>query len=129
MADKKLNAVSTLTDFDYALVVKGNDVAKVSKEQLASIVGGLMSNLGLFPFMNRGTIRHGEDLNNIVTPGMYEINASEGEIYNNPSIVYGILVVFVASQRIQIIASGLYKTVYIRSGRDNGTWYEWGKLQ
>lgn len=42
MADKKLNEVSQLTDFDYALVVKGNDVAKVTKAQLASIVGELL---------------------------------------------------------------------------------------
>lgn len=42
MADKKLNQVSQLTDFDYALVVKGNDVAKVTKQQLATILGGLL---------------------------------------------------------------------------------------
>ena len=42
MADKKLNQVSQLTDFDYALVVKGNDVAKVTKQQLATILGGLI---------------------------------------------------------------------------------------
>lgn len=42
MADKKLNEVSQLTDFDYALVVKGNDVAKVTKQQLATILGGLI---------------------------------------------------------------------------------------
>lgn len=52
MADKKLNEVSQLTDFDYALVVKGNDVAKVTKQQLATILGGLLpvatnSNKGL----------------------------------------------------------------------------------
>ena len=40
MADKKLNQVSQLTDFDYALVVKGNDVATVTKQQLATILGG-----------------------------------------------------------------------------------------
>ena len=56
MADKKLNEVSQLTNFDYALVVKGNDVAKVSKAQLASIVEELLSSLGLFPFMYRGRI-------------------------------------------------------------------------
>lgn len=44
MADKKLNEVSQLTDFDYALVVKGNDVAKVTKQQLATILGGLLQN-------------------------------------------------------------------------------------
>lgn len=42
MADKKLNEVSQLTDFDYALVVKGNDVAKVTKQQLATLLGGLL---------------------------------------------------------------------------------------
>lgn len=42
MADKKLNKVSQLTDFDYALVVKGNDVAKVTKQQLATILGELI---------------------------------------------------------------------------------------
>lgn len=42
MADKKLNEVSQLTDFDYALVVKGNNVAKVTKQQLATILGGLI---------------------------------------------------------------------------------------
>lgn len=42
MADKKLNEVSQLTDFDYALVVKGNDVAKVTKQQLATLLGELL---------------------------------------------------------------------------------------
>lgn len=42
MADKKLNEVSQLTDFDYALVVKGNDVAKVTKQQLATLLGELI---------------------------------------------------------------------------------------
>lgn len=48
MADKKLNQVSQLTDFDYALVVKGNDVAKVTKQQLATILVGLMLNENYF---------------------------------------------------------------------------------
>lgn len=42
MADRDITVVSTLTDFDYALVVKGNDVAKVTKQQLATILGGLI---------------------------------------------------------------------------------------
>lgn len=54
MADKKLNQVSQLTDFDYALVVKGNDVAKVTKQQLATILGELIGTVtakkdGLMP--------------------------------------------------------------------------------
>lgn len=37
--DKRLDQVSTLTDFDYALIVKGDQVAKASKQQLAELVG------------------------------------------------------------------------------------------
>lgn len=60
MADKKLNQVSQLTDFDYALVVKGNNVAKVTKQQLATILGGLIGVAtsekdGLMPSIQRMT--------------------------------------------------------------------------
>ena len=51
MADKKLNEVSQLTDFDYALVVKGNGVAKVTKQQLATILGG---RIGIATKENKG---------------------------------------------------------------------------
>lgn len=44
MADQKLNLVPTLTDFDYALIVKNNQVAKIEKQQLATILGGLLGN-------------------------------------------------------------------------------------
>ena len=40
--DKRLDQVSTLTDFDYALIVKGGQVAKASKQQLAELVGNLL---------------------------------------------------------------------------------------
>lgn len=60
MADKKLNEVSQLTDFDYALVVKGNDVAKVTKQQLATILEELIGVAtsekdGLMPSIQRMT--------------------------------------------------------------------------
>ena len=71
MADKKLNQVSQLTDFDYALVVKGNDVAKVTKQQLATILGELFTNLKLFPFMRRGVLEQNTDFNNITESGIY----------------------------------------------------------
>lgn len=59
MADKKLNQVSQLTDFDYALVVKGNDVAKVTKQQLATILGGLLPTNGIKRTKYYETIRLG----------------------------------------------------------------------
>ena len=40
--DKRLDQVSQLTDFDYALIVKGDQVAKASKQQLAELVGNLL---------------------------------------------------------------------------------------
>lgn len=40
--DKDLTGVPTLTDFDYALIVKGNQVGKVTKQQLAEVVGELI---------------------------------------------------------------------------------------
>lgn len=59
MADKKLNEVSQLTDFDYALVVKGNDVAKVTKQQLATMLEGLLPTNGIKRTEYYETIRTG----------------------------------------------------------------------
>ena len=75
MADKKLNEVSQLTDFDYALVVKGNDVAKVTKQQLATILGGLIgtataSKNGLVPYYAGGVLSF-----------QYGVKVSLGSIY------------------------------------------------
>lgn len=96
MADKKLNQVSTLTDFDYALVVKGNDVAKVSKQQLAEVLGGLFTSLQLFPFMYRGRI---DDADLAVENGWYEI---VGNISNAPfSQSWGPLFVVGNSYKVQ----------------------------
>lgn len=91
MADKKLNEVSTLTDFDYALVVKGNDVAKVTKQQLATILGGLMNNLKLFPFMPQRKLTTDEEVNSAIESGMYHVTGENGI-----SVVlnYSIMIVF-----------------------------------
>lgn len=91
MADKKLNEVSQLTDFDYALVVKGNDVAKVTKQQLATILGGLMNSLKLFPFMPKGILNTDEEVNSATANGMYHVTGDNGI-----SVVlnYSIMIVF-----------------------------------
>lgn len=76
MADKKLNEVSQLTDFDYALVVKGNDVAKVTKQQLATLLGGLLENrLVKYKEMNIGA---NEIIDTGVNTGLirFKINAT-----------------------------------------------------
>jgi hypothetical protein len=89
MADKKLNEVSQLTDFDYALVVKGNDVAKVTKQQLATILGGLIG-VNESWFRSRIPIFRG-DVETLVVSGIYGVTP---ESTNNPINGYGILSVF-----------------------------------
>lgn len=96
MADKKLNEVSQLTDFDYALVVKGNDVAKVTKQQLATILGELMNSLGLFPFMFRGIMTN-RSYNDLIETGYYKI---QDNMIDGPSTYWGTLVVFNDSDQI-----------------------------
>ena len=70
MADKKLNQVSQLTDFDYALVVKGDDVAKVTKQQLATILEELIG-INETWFRNRGNIRGEINLDDFKNAGAY----------------------------------------------------------
>lgn len=72
MADKKLNQVSQLTDFDYALVVKGNDVAKVTKQQLATILGELLGiNDTWLRFRDQKEIEFQDELDSMQYSGIY----------------------------------------------------------
>lgn len=77
MADKKLNQVSQLTDFDYALVVKGNDVAKVTKQQLATILGGLIGiNDSWLRYRDARSIESQDKLDSMQSSGMYALSDS-----------------------------------------------------
>lgn len=126
MADKKLNEVSQLTDFDYALVVKGNDVAKVTKQQLATILGGLLQN----PYStNKGLLPSGTDLNDVTENGLYRL--SGGSYINLAGNSYGILSVlsypnFVIYQKY-VAALSTGGNTYIRQYY-GGVWTEWVKL-
>ena len=86
MADKKLNQVSQLTDFDYALVVKGNDVAKVTKQQLATILGGLLGVSSSTIFKGKGYIQleTEDDIDKVYEPGVYAI---KGTSYNDQTLL------------------------------------------
>lgn len=96
MADKKLNEVSQLTDFDYALVVKGNDVAKVTKQQLATILGELLTSLKLYPFMYKGIVEN-RSYNDMIEAGFYKI---QNNMIDGPNTYWGTLVVFNDSAHI-----------------------------
>jgi hypothetical protein len=128
MADKKLNQVSQLTDFDYALVVKGNDVAKVTKQQLATILGGLIG-------INDSWLRDGGlfkgDLNTIKKSVILRIQegATNTPIKNG---LWGILVTLYtnlgggqdSSIQITYYSDGSY---YIRS-MWYGNWNSWVRI-
>lgn len=123
MADKKLNEVSQLTDFDYALVVKGNDVAKVTKQQLATILGELLNIDKVV--MPRGTLA---DCDN-ATNGIYYIN---GTITNAP-ISFGVLISFIDTVKtnygFQIAMQTWGGVIYVRSRTEVLTsWTSWYKL-
>lgn len=126
MADQKLNLVPTLTDFDYALIVKNNQVAKIEKQQLATILGGLMNNLKLFPFMYREVILNKtDDLSGYVDTGMYEINNVDSGL----PFKFGGLIVFKCGSQIIQIASRFQSTeCYIRTAWSNYNFYAWGKI-
>ena len=118
MADKKLNEVSQLTDFDYALVVKGNDVAKVTKQQLATLLGELMK---FFPI--KGGINPGTDLNTIGGTGIYNLS---GEYTNAPfSQSWGNLIVLSDGSKTQIVTeyTGSTFSIFIR-GDNSRKWYK-----
>lgn len=123
MVDKKLNEVSQLTDFDYALVVKGNDVAKVTKQQLATILGELLNIDKVV--MPRGTLA---DCDN-ATNGIYYIN---GTITNAP-ISFGVLISFIDTVKtnygFQIAMQTWGGVIYVRSRTEVLTsWTSWYKL-
>lgn len=118
MADKKLNEVSQLTDFDYALVVKGNDVAKVTKQQLATILGGL---LPFFP--TKGNIEPGTDLNTIGGTGIYNLS---GKYINAPfSQSWGNMIVLSDGSKTQIVTeyTGANFSIFIR-GDNTREWHK-----
>ena len=75
--------------------------------------------------MNKGRLTETDDLNNVLTSGIYEISAPTTGVLNGKDIQYGILIVFSAGQRIQLLGNGLYGNAYFRTGRDNGRWYDW----
>lgn len=129
--DKRLDQVSTLTDFDYALIVKGDQVAKASKQQLAELVGNLLygatnaSSLATVVAGNmRKTLTAGYDIDGVKTNGSYYISRG----INTPGDFFSFDVI--KSSSTDVIQVGycitydyLYKRTYI-----NGIWSVWRKV-
>lgn len=123
MADKKLNEVSQLTDFDYALVVKGNDVAKVTKQQLATILGELLPNsLGFLRGYNNPA-----SLDTNIN-GIYNTDENVQGTWPLYAHKYGVLIVLCSKSygAAQFYISDGTENVYVRKSYNFGkTWEKW----
>ncbi|MBQ8242136.1 MAG: hypothetical protein IJZ40_01460, partial [Bacteroidaceae bacterium] len=67
MADLKLTQVPTLTDFDYMLLVKGDQVAKMEKATLATVVAEQLY---------KGSLGSADDLDDRRMEGCYNTGGS-----------------------------------------------------
>ena len=127
MADKKLNQVSQLTDFDYALVVKGNDVAKVTKQQLATILGGLVFKYTLISLLSE---LDGLLWNNTSLGSIYTFNStSDYDSKKHPFGAAGTVEVkrFGGSSTIQILYD-INNHVFLRRKVGEEAWNAWTQV-
>ena len=108
MEDKKLNEVTTVNSGTLAnvktflAVMQDGTIQQMSKEDLASVVGELLSSLGLYPFMDKGKaseVNPNKSLK-ILTSGYFYVSGSKSSITPEmefPSFkgdyIYGVLCV------------------------------------
>lgn len=127
MADKKLNQVSQLTDFDYALVVKGNDVAKVTKQQLATILKGLIGiNDTWFRFIFVLTVDSEEKSKSLTENGFYICVNESVSPYNNTFLI--VLSAQNDNTVVQFLVSANGKSVKVRTKWWGDGWSEWNLI-
>lgn len=127
MADKKLNEVSQLTDFDYALVVKGNGVAKVTKQQLATLLGGLIGiNDTWFRFIFVLTVDSEEKSKSLTENGFYICVNESVSPYDNTFLI--VLSAQNDNTVVQFLVSANGKSVKVRTKWWGDGWSEWNLI-
>ena len=92
MADKKLNEVPVVSDIVTIFGKRSNgEIVQIDKSNLATLLGGLMNSLKLFPFMPKGILSTDEEVNSATTSGMYHVFGRDGiSVVSN----YSIMIVF-----------------------------------
>lgn len=92
MADKKLNEVPVVSDIVTIFGKRSNgEIVQIDKSNLATLLGGLMNNLKLFPFMFRGILSTDGEVNSATASGMYHVFGRDGiSVVSN----YSIMIVF-----------------------------------
>ena len=142
--DKRLDQVSQLTDFDYALIVKGDQVAKASKQQLAELVGNLLygatnaSSLAsvvaeqILPLKlkefnviySEGSQLKNVSINDVTEAGVYYISGSD--VTDIPES-YGVLVVIKARWQVFHLYISNTNKIYARI-LWSANWSTWSTL-
>lgn len=92
MADKKLNEVPVVSDIVTIFGKRSNgEIVQIDKSNLATLLGGLMNSLKLFPFMPKGILSTDEEVNSATASGMYHVFGQNGiSVVSN----YSIMIVF-----------------------------------
>lgn len=92
MADKKLNEVPVVNDIVTIFGKRSNgEIVQIDKSNLATLLGGLMNSLKLFPFMPKGILSTDEEVNSATASGMYHVFGRDGiSVVSN----YSIMIVF-----------------------------------
>lgn len=127
MADKKLNEVPVVSDIVTIFGKRSNgEIVQIDKSNLATLLGGLMNSLKLFPFMYREVILNKtDDLSGYVDTGMYEINNVDSGL---PFKFGGLIVFKCGSQIIQIASRFQSSECYIRTAWSNYNFYAWSEI-
>ena len=122
MSDVKESALTQQSDCKWvrALDANGNSI-RISKEDLASVVGGLLSSLKLYPFMFRGDCN---DFNDATDNGYYQVSSSSTPSLPKGAYGYGTLVVIGSEFQIQLYIPDTYGKIYKRN-KYKDSWKNW----
>ena len=127
MADRKLNEISSATDFANAYTEdeSGNQV-KISKADMASVLAAI-NGYGLKVIAE---LTSSNDLNNI-NDGVYSTRNADNPI-NCPDGIYNNILIQITSpiryDVFQILFSANARSIYIRTRLLGSTWYDWEKI-
>lgn len=124
MADQFENQLPQKSDAKWvrALDASGNPIL-ISKEDLASVVGGLLYNSGEYPFQNRTFL---SDFNNAQDSGIYLLG-NVGSYKNSPGFNYGLMVVFASYYILQMCIDSSATTIKVRVCIDKN-WSNWKSI-
>lgn len=124
MADQFENQLPQKSDAKWvrALDASGNPIL-ISKEDLASVVGGLLYNSGEYPFQNRTFL---SDFNNAQDSGIYLLG-NVGSYKNSPGFNYGLMVVFASYYILQMCIDSSATTIKVRVYIDKN-WSNWKSI-